>query len=453
MSDAEGLLWRLDRDPFLSSNVANITIVDRPVDVARLSRRLERATQLVPRLRQRVQAAPVNVTPPSWIDDPAFDIAFHIRHIALPPPGDMRQLLDLAVLFAADPFDRSRPLWEFLVVDGLHGGRSALIQRFHHTLVDGEAGVRLMAEFVDLERDAPEPPPLRDEDLPPPDPEPAPATPGEAFREMLAGGLRLPLGALRQASELIAEPSRIPAASVAAYDTIRAIVVELSDTERARSPLWQERSLRRRLDVLRAPVDATKAAAKALGGTLNTAFVTAAAAAAGRYHAQLGSPVEHLRASIAISTRTEDSGANAYTLGRLLVPTGDLPVAERFTMIAEAAATARAGSATANLDTLAAVAATLPVSLVSRIARQQTQTVDFATSNVRAAPFTVYIAGAQVLENYPIGPLGGVAFNLTLMSYDGSLDMGLHVDAAAVTEPDLLRNLMEGAFEELLEAV
>jgi diacylglycerol O-acyltransferase len=99
------------------------------------------------------------------------------------------------------------------------------------------------------------------------------------------------------------------------------------------------------------------------------------------------------------------------------------------------------------------VAATLPVSLVSRIARQQTQTVDFATSNVRAAPFTVYIAGAQVLENYPIGPLGGVAFNLTLMSYDGSLDMGLHVDAAAVTEPDLLRNLMEGAFEELLEAV
>ena len=125
MSDAEGLLWRLEKDPFLSSNVANITIVDRPVDVARLIRRLERATQLVPRLRQRVQPAPVNVTPPSWVDDPGFDIGFHIRHIALPPPGDMRQLLDLAVLFAADPFERSRPLWEFLVVDGLDGGRAA----------------------------------------------------------------------------------------------------------------------------------------------------------------------------------------------------------------------------------------------------------------------------------------------------------------------------------------
>jgi hypothetical protein len=154
---------------------------------------------------------------------------------------------------------------------------------------------------------------------------------------------------------------------------------------------------------------------------------------------------------MAISTRTQDSGANAYTLARLLVPTAAMPVAERFSAIAEAAATARAGSATANLDTLAAVAATLPVSLVSRIARQQTQTVDFATSNVRAAPFPVYIAGAQVLENYPIGPLGGVAFNLTLMSYDGSLDIGLHMDAAAVSEPDLLRRLMEGAFAELLE--
>jgi hypothetical protein len=93
--------------------------------------------------------------------------------------------------------------------------------------------------------------------------------------------MRVPLGALRQASELLADPSRIPAAGLAAYDTVRAIVVELSDTERARSPLWQDRSLRRRLDVLRAPVDATKAAAKDLGGTLNTAFVTVAAAAAG----------------------------------------------------------------------------------------------------------------------------------------------------------------------------
>jgi WS/DGAT/MGAT family acyltransferase len=452
MSDAEGLLWRLEKDPFLSSNVANVTIVDRPVDFARLVRRLERATQLVPRLRQRVQPAAVSLNAPSWVDDPGFDITFHVRHIALPPPGTMRQLLDLAVLVAADPFERVRPLWEFLVVDGLEGGRAALIQKFHHTMVDGEAGVRLMSHFVDLERDVPEPAALRPEDVPTPEPEPEPLTPAEALRDLVTTSLRLPIGALRQASELLADPSRIPAASVAAFDTVRATLVQLSDTERARSPLWVERSLRRRFDVLRAPIEATKEAAKALGGTLNTAFVTVAATAAGRYHAQLGAPIEHLRATMAISTRTQDSGANAYTLARLLVPTADMPMAERFALIGEEAGTARAGSATANLDTLATVATTLPLSLVTRLARQQTQTVDFATSNLRAAPFAVYVAGAKIVENYPIGPLGGVAFNLTLMSYDGSLDMGLHTDAAAVAEPDLLRTLMEGAFEELLEA-
>jgi diacylglycerol O-acyltransferase len=452
MSEAEGLLWRLEKDPFLSANVANVTIVDRPVDFARLQRRMERATQLVPRLRQRVQTAPVSLSPPTWVDDAGFDISFHVRHIALPPPGGMRQLLDLAVLFTADPFERARPLWEFLVVDGLNGGRAAVIQKFHHTMVDGEAAVRLMAHFVDLERNAPEPPPPRPEEIPPSEPEPEPVTTAEALRDLVTSSLRLPISAMRQASELLADPSRIPAASVAAYDTIRATVVQLSDTERARSPLWMERSLRRRLDVLRAPIEATKDAAKALGGTLNTAFVTVAATAAGRYHAQLGAPIEHLRASMAISTRTQDSGTNAYTLARLLVPTADMPMAERFALIGEAAATARAGSATANLDTLATVAGVLPLSLVSRVARQQTQTVDFATSNVRAAPFAVYVAGAKIVENYPIGPLAGVAFNLTLMSYDGSLDMGLHSDAAAVAEPDLLRTLMEEAFEELLDA-
>jgi hypothetical protein len=127
-------------------------------------------------------------------------------------------------------------------------------------------------------------------------------------------------------------------------------------------------------------------------------------------------------------------------------------MAERFSLISEAAGTARAGSVAANLDMLAAVAATLPLSLVTRVARQQTQTVDFATSNVRAAPFPVYVAGAKMVENYPIGPLGGVAFNLTLLSYDGSLDMGLHMDPAAVAEPDLLLRLTEEAFAELLEA-
>ena len=87
MSDAEGLMWRLEKDPHLSSAFANVTILDRPPDFERLVRRMERATQVVERLRQRVQPAPVNLTAPTWVDDPNFDIRYHMRHIALPKPG------------------------------------------------------------------------------------------------------------------------------------------------------------------------------------------------------------------------------------------------------------------------------------------------------------------------------------------------------------------------------
>src|SRR3954454_2291097 len=104
MSDAEGLMWRLENDPFLSSAFANITILDRRPDMDRLMRRLERATIAFPRLRHRVQPAPGNLSAPTWVDDATFDLAYHVRHIALPKPGTMRQLLDLSSLIAVDQF-------------------------------------------------------------------------------------------------------------------------------------------------------------------------------------------------------------------------------------------------------------------------------------------------------------------------------------------------------------
>ena len=160
MSDAEGLMWRLEKDPHLSSTFAAVTILDRPPDFDRLLARMERAVHVVERLGQRVQPVPVNLTAPTWVDDSNFDLRYHVRHIALPKPGTMRQLLDLASLIACDPFDRTRPLWQFVVVDGLRGGKSALIEKLHHTITDGEGSVKLSLQFLDFERDAPEPPPI-----------------------------------------------------------------------------------------------------------------------------------------------------------------------------------------------------------------------------------------------------------------------------------------------------
>lgn len=450
MSDAEGLMWRLEKDPYLSSSVGNVTILDRPIDVDRFRRRLERAVLAVPRLHQRVQPAPVNLSAPLWVDDPEFDIHYHVRHVALPQPGSIRQLLDLATLMTSDPFDRTRPLWQFTVVDGLAGGRAAVIQKMHHTIADGEGSIQLSMQFLDMQRDAPDPPPVAPGafDVT----ESAEPSAGDAMRELFTGSMRLPIGIVRQMRELLGDPAQVPGASMAVAETIRAIVSQLSDVDRARSPLWTQRSLHRSLEVLRVPFAATKDAAKRLGGTVNTAFIAAAAHGAGEYHRALGAPTDQLRASMAISTRTRGSGANAFSLARLLVPTGEMPIAERFRAINEASATARETSATAALDKLAAVAANLPTSLVTRLARQQAQTVDFATSNVRGAPVPVYLSGAKILENYPIGPLLGVSFNLTLLSYAGSLDMGVNIDTAAIAEPARLRDSLERAFIELIAA-
>ncbi len=449
MSDAEGLMWRLEKDPHLASTFATVSILDRPPDFDRLRRRMERAAIVVPRLRQSVRASPGNIAPPTWVPDSDFDIDRHVRRIALPPPGDDRTLFDLATLITADPFDRSRPLWEFTVVEGLSGGRAALIQKMHHTIADGESGVQLALEYMDFERDAPAPPMPDSDEIDAAD-ENGAGDATELIRDLLTGALRLPLGIVREVRDLLADPTQIADATSAAAETVRGIVGQLGDTDHARSPLWTQRSLGRHLEVGSAPFRPTKSAAASLGGTLNTAFMTIATEAVSRYHAELGAPVDHLRASMAISTRNESSGANAFSLVRLLVPTGDLDIDERFRLIQTATDDAVAGSSAASLDSLATLASTLPTSVICRLARQQAQTVDFATSNVKGSPVEVYVSGAQITDNFALGPLSGVAFNLTMLSYRGNLDMGINTDRAAVTEPGMLARFISEAVDSLL---
>jgi WS/DGAT/MGAT family acyltransferase len=450
MSDAEGLMWRLEKDPHLSSTFGTVILLDKAPDFDSFRRRMEHTALAIPRLRQRVLPSAAYLSPPTWVDDPDFDIDLHVRRIACPKPGTLRQVLDLASLVVADPFDRTRPLWQFLVVEGMRGGKAAVIQKMHHTITDGERGVELSLQYLDFERDAPEPPPIDPdtaERVDPPQP-----TPVDTIRDLLAGTMRIPIGIARQVRELLADPAGIPDASTAAAKTMRGMLNQLSDTDGARSPLWTRRSLQRRVESARAPFRETKDAAKRLGGTLNTAFLTAAADAASAYHIETGEPVESLRASMAISTRTDNSGGNAFTLARLLVPTGEMPIAERFLAIDEATRVVRASTKEAGLDTLAAVTTALPTSLITRLARQQANTVDFATSNVRGSPVPVFVAGAQLLEIYPVGPLLGVAFNLTLMSYLGSLDMALNIDTAAVESPELLSQCLDRSFKKLIRA-
>lgn len=451
MSDAEGLMWRLDKDPYLSSTFANLSVLDRAPDIDRLRRRMERAAVAIPRLRQRVQATPANLTPPLWVDDPDFDIDYHVRRIALPAPGSLRQMLDIATLITNDPFDRTRPLWQFVVIEGLTNGRAVLIEKLHHSIADGEGSVQLSLQFFDFERDAPEPAPLttnaENEDG-------THHTVGaDLWRDLLAGSLKVPVAVVKQVRDLLADPSSFSTTSAATMETVKALVGQMTDIDPAKSPLWTQRSLRRRLDVLQIPFRETRDVARSLGGTLNTALLTAASDAAGRYHRALGAPIDHLRASMAVSTRKQngdDSATNAFSLARLLVPTAEMPVAERFALVDQVCREAGTGSASLALNAIATLSGTLPTAVITRLARLQSQTVDFATSNVKGTPLPVFVAGAEIISNYPVGPLGGVAFNLTLLSHVGSLDLGLNMDIGAIEQPDLMFHSLTEAFDDLL---
>jgi WS/DGAT/MGAT family acyltransferase len=452
MTDVEALMWNLEKDPYLSASIANVTTFDQAPDPERLRARLERAVTTVPRLRQRVAPALGRLAPPEWRDDPDFDLDYHLRWVALPAPGTMRQLLDLAATIVNDPFDRTRPLWEFVVIEGLEGGRAAMVQKLHHAIADGEGSIRMSEQFIDLARDATEP-------ITPGRPAPEPSTAGllDTTIDTLTHNLRRGVGVARRTLEatagLVAHPSRIGELAGDTTELARSALRQVAVTDRAHSPIWEERSLRRRIEVLEVPFDEAKRAAKALGGSLNDLFVTAAAGGAGAYHRAAGSPVDELRITMPVSTRRDGSaGGNAFTPTRVLVPVGIEDPVARFDAIRERLSVTRGERALSIVDGMAGFANLLPTSAVVRIARQQVETVDFATSNVRGAPFPLFIAGARMEANYPIGPTGGTAWNLTLMSYDGKLDMGLNVDAGAVPDAEGLRDAIEAEFALLIAA-
>ncbi len=452
MSDLEALLWNVDKDPYLSSNFGSVTLLDRPPDLAQFRRRMLMAASNIPRLHQRVVPALGRLAPPEWQDAPDFDIRAHVRHQALPDPGSIPHLLDLAARFVQDPLDRSRPLWEFVLVDGLPGGRAALIQKMHHTITDGEGGIRLSEQFIDLVRDTPF---VDDVQI-----EPGPSGGGSLWgstTDTLAHGWRRGIGIANRAIGLTASTIHHPARALTlgsgALDAGQSMARQLTVTDHHRSPLWDEPSLGRGLEILDIPLDEVRRAAKELGGSINDLFVTAAAAGAGRYHRHFDADPEELRMAMPVSTRQgRSAGGNSFVPTRVLVPTGEVDPVTRFERVHEALGRTKAEPAIGLVAGLAGIANLLPTSVLVRLARQQAETVDFATSNLRAAPFDLFIAGARIEGTYPIGPLAGSAFNLTLMSYRGVLNLGLHVDTGMIVEPARLRIDIEESFDELIAA-
>lgn len=442
MSEFESLMWTLDGDERLSSTVANLTMLDCAPDWDRLAARLRRASVVVERLHQRVVTSPGGMVPPRWENDPDFDLSRHLRRERLGKHNGKRALLDRVMEIFATPFDRERPLWEFVVIEGLPNGRAAMLQRIHHSLTDGEGGLRISAEFIDVARDA----------APPPDVAPEPSSPpvNPLVDAAKFGWGRVTDGA-RSALSIITHPGDLVSDGSELIGLTRSTLRQARLSDHRLSPLWTERSLDRRLDLLDVPLAAMKAAATEFGGTVNDVFVTGAASASGDYHRRMGRPTDALRMSMPISTRVRGQhDGNHFSPSQTVVPTGDVDERDRFVAIHQLLRTTRDERAVGSVDAVARAANLVPAALLRTVGLRLAGSVDFVTSNLRAAPFDVYLAGALMESNHPIGPLAGTAFNLTTMSYRGTLWLGLVTDPAAIEDPELLVTCLKRAYRTLL---
>jgi diacylglycerol O-acyltransferase len=451
MSDADALMWTVEKDPTLRSTVVTVLTLDRSPDWDALVERVERGSHLIPRLRQRVVTPMLRVGPPCWSADTQFDLSYHLRRVRAPEPGSFECVLDLARNAAMAGFDRARPLWEYTVVDGLEGGGAAFVLKVHHSITDGVGGMKMLMMLFDLERD-PGPPGPCDEfqDLPA-------FTPfdlvgrsldyqGRRAVDIARHGLGKAMGAARSAARdpesALQEASRVT----------RSLASFLAPATTPRSPIIGARSLGRRLCALDVPLDDFKRAAKAVGGSLNDAFLAAVVGGIQRYHQLHGVEPAALRMVMPINLRGEGTalGGNHFTPARFLVPLQIADPEERMRALGELARGARDEPAVALTDALAMVLNQLPTRVTTAFFGAMLKGSDFVTSNVPGSPFPLYVAGAELERLYPFGPLSGTAANVTLLSHCGTCCIGINTDALAIPDaPDFAKSV-EAGFSEVL---
>lgn len=453
MSPSDAVLWDIELDPILRSTITAIAVLDRSPDWHRLVHRIDVATRVVPRLRQRVAESTFGIAAPSWVVDTDFDLDYHLRRAEVCGPGTFRDLLDLVQPLSTAPFDRSRPLWEFTLVDGLEGGRAAFVQKIHHTVTDGVGGIELALSILDDRRRVRDPPM-------PPEPDATPTgwmdravgaivdTTGSVARAAVS----LPTGAARATTGAVLHPLRNAGH---ARDLALSIGRMVAPVPKSASPIMLGRSLRRRFDTIDLELDQLKDAAHAAGGTTNDALLAATVEGLRRYHERHGVSVEELRITMPINLRHkgEVASGNHFAPVRFAAPTGIVEPVERMRQLGAIARRWRAEPALDATDGIAAVLDLLPTAVTTAVFGAMLKHVDAVVTNVPGIPSRSYLAGAEVLREYAFAPPAGAAVNISLVSHVHTVCIGVVTDGAAVPDHDVLMECLVEGLDDVLGLV
>jgi len=412
---------------------------------------------LVPRYRQKLATPPLQTGRPLWVDDPSFNLEYHVRHSALPAPGTEGQLLELAARVNSQPLDRLKPLWESWLIEGLSDGRFALLFKTHHSLVDGVSGVDLATVLLDLERE-PEQPPAAGTDLEPwrPQPEPSGA-------ELIVAGAR---GMVNTTAEIVARALAAAARPATTFSIVRDAAEGIGEIVWAglnpapETPLNVEIGPHRRFRVVRQELYDYKQVKDELGGTVNDVVLTVVSGALRDWLHSRGIRTEglELRALVPVSVRTEDQ---RHTLGnQLSVMRGPLPVyiadsVARLRFISQAMDGLKESKQAVGAATLAAVNNLAPPTILAQASRLNfsTRLFNLIVTNIPGPQFPLYVLGRKLQDLFPVAFLPDHhALAIAIMSYDGGLDYGLLGDYDALPDIDVIADGIDRALGELLSA-
>jgi WS/DGAT/MGAT family acyltransferase len=408
---------------------------------------------LVPRYRQKLATPPLETGRPLWVDDPSFNIEYHVRHAALPAPGTEEQLLRLAARIHSQQLDRSKPLWETWLVEGLAGDRFALISKTHHSLVDGIAGVDLATVLFDAD---PNPAPPSSE-LEPwhANPEPSPA-------ELVVAGAR---GITRTAADLLGRAVSAAVTPTTTLNRARDAAEGLGEIVWAglnpapETPLNLEIGPHRRFAVTRQRLDDYRQIKNELGGTVNDVVLTVVSGALARWLRSRGVRTEGLemRALVPVSVRTQDQRG---TLGnRLTVMRGPIPVyirdpVARLRFVKKAMDGLKESKQAVGAATLAAVNNLAPPTILAQASRLNfsTRLFNLIVTNIPGPQIPLYVLGRELLDLFPIAFLPkGHALAVAIMSYNGEVAYGLLGDYDALPDIDVIAQGLDEALAELLD--
>ena len=392
----------------------------------------------LPRYRQRIQHMPFGTGRPLWVEDDTFRLDFHVRHTALPAPGGKRELLNLVDRVVGQRLDRTKPLWEIWLVDGVAGGRWAMVGKTHHAMIDGVSGVDLLSVLFDLSPETPA------EEPQPWEPKPAPGTVG-----LLSHGA---LGLVRNARELAATGLDGVLHPREAVTSLAGSVGALGEAFRPfldaapKTVLNAKPGPHRLVEIVKTDLaDYKKVKASSGGATVNDVVLTAVAGALGRFLSERGMEVDgvELRACVPISLRQEAKrGAlgNEIAIMNAPLPIGLQDPKQRLARVRQAMEDLKSSKQAEGAKVLTSLENALPPAVLARASRLgfSSRLYNLLVTNVPGPQFPIYLLGRRLEELVPLAFLAPEhRLAIGIMSYDGQVTYGLIADADAV--PDLAR--------------